>query len=111
MDTFIPAVAMFSLIKKLLDFMKYLTSRDVNGAVTQLAVWLSGVLVVVLYAQTDWAETFSFAGFTLADMNMASLVALGIGLGSSASVATDFIKSRDDSDSAKMPPLLPGDNP
>lgn len=106
MDVFVPAVAMFALIKKLLDFFKYCTNQDWNGAVTQIAVWLSGVLVVTLYAQTDWAETFSFAGFTLADMNFASLIALGIGLGSSASVATDFIKARDNTDSAAMPPLF-----
>jgi len=106
MDVFVPAVAMFALIKKLIDFLKFITNQDWNGAATQAAVWLSGVLVVWLYAQTDWAETFSFAGITLAAMNFASLVALGIGLGSSASVATDFIKSRDTTDSAAMPPLF-----
>lgn len=106
MDTFVPAVAMFALIKKVLDFFKYLTNQDWNGAITQIAVWASGIVVVWLYAQTDWAETFSFAGFTLASMNGASLVALGIGLGSSASVATDFIKARDNTDSAAMPPLI-----
>jgi mevalonate kinase len=106
MDVFIPAVAMATLIKKLIDTFKYVTAKDWNGAVTQLVVWLSGVLVVWLYAQTDWAETFSFAGLTLASMNLASLVALGIGLGSSASVATDFIKARDAADTAKMPPLF-----
>lgn len=106
MDTFIPAVAMFALIKKFIDFTKYVVNRDLNGSVTQLVVWGAGVLAVWLYAQTDWADTISFAGLTLAKMNMGSLVALGLGLGSTASVATDFIKSRDDSDSASMPPLV-----
>lgn len=106
METFVPAVAMLTLIKKVLDFLKYLTNQDWNGALTQVCVWVAGIAVVWLYAQTDWAEGISFAGLVLSSMNFASLVALGIGLGSSASVATDFIKARDNTDSAAMPPLI-----
>jgi len=106
MDTFVASVAMLALIKKFIDFSKYVTAKDINGAVTQLFVWAAGVLAVFLYANTDWAETITYGALTLADMNGASLIALGLGLASTASLTTDFIKSRDESDSAAMPPLI-----
>lgn len=106
-ETFVPMLALVALVKKFIDFAKYLTNRDVNGAITQIVVWGSGVVAVCLFAQTDWAEGIIFAGRTLADMNFASQLAVGLGLGSTAGVVTDVIKASDDSDSAAMPKLLP----
>lgn len=108
MGEFIPAVAMAALIKKFIDFAKYITNKDVNGAVTQLVVWAAGVVAVCLFAQTDWADTIAFAGQALSKLNFASQLAIGLGLGSVAGVATDAIKARDNTDSAAMPPLVPG---
>ena len=109
MDTFVAAAGLLALIKKFIDFAKYATNKDLNGAMTQIVVWVAGVVAVILYAATDWANTIAFGGLTLADMNMASLIALGLALGSGASLTTDFIKSRDESDSARMPALIKED--
>lgn len=97
---------MTALIKKIIDFLKFITNRDWNGAATQAIVWIAGVVVVMLYAQTDWAETFGFAGILLSDMNLASQIAIGLGFGSVASFGADWIKARDHTDSAAMPPLF-----
>jgi hypothetical protein len=97
---------MLALIKKFIDFAKYVTNRDLNGAVTQLIVWAAGVVTVALYAQTDWAESIPVAGQSLADLNGWSQIAFGLGISSVSALATDFIKARDNNDSAAMPPLI-----
>jgi hypothetical protein len=109
MDTFVAAAGLLALIKKFVDFSKYVTNRDWNGALTQIYVWGAGIIAVFLYANTDWAHSIAFGGLTLADMNAGSLVALGLALGSGGSLTTDFIKSRDSSDSAAMPALIKED--
>lgn len=106
MDTFIPAVAMAALIFKVMDFLKNLTNKNWNSVVTQLITWVSGVVVVVLYAQTSWADQFGFADEVLSKMNFASLIAVGLGAASFSSVAYDFKKARDNTDSAMQPRLL-----
>lgn len=107
MEQFIPAIAMLVLAKKVVDFLKYLTNRDLNGAVTQLVAWAAGVCAVLLYAQTDWADTIPVAGSILADLNFWSQLAYGLTIASGASLATDFIKAFDQHDSAAMPQLMP----
>lgn len=111
MDLFVPAVAMVALIKKFIDFSKYVTNKDRNGALTQIYAWIIGVAVVWLFAQTVWADKFGFGDLMLSAFNLASIVAVGLSLGSVGGVVTDVIKSRDNTDSAKMPSLLPGTPP
>lgn len=111
MDEFLPAVAMTLLIKKVIDFGAFVTNHRWRAAATQAIVWIAGVVVVCLYAQTDWADTFGFAGLMLSQMNFASQVALGLGLASTASVATDTLKSLDNTDSASVPSLIPPPTP
>src|SRR5205814_1872930 len=105
MDTFIPAVALAALVKKFLDFSKYITNRDLNGAITQVYAWVAGVVSVWLFAQTAWADAVSFGNIAVADFSFASMVVVGMGLSSVAGVATDSIKARDSSDTARMPQL------
>lgn len=107
METFVPAAAMVTLIGKFVDFLKSVTNKDVNGVVTQLTAWAAGVAGVWLYAQTQWADQISFGDRALAQMNGASLIAVGLGASSLMSVLVDFKKARDQSDSARTPPLIP----
>jgi hypothetical protein len=110
-ETFVPVAAMVTLIGKFVDFLKSVTNRDLNGIVTQATAWAAGVVAVFLYANTAWADQISFGDRTLAQMNGASLVAVGLGASSLMSVLVDFKKARDGSDTAKTPPLIPAKAP
>ena len=104
---FVPAIAMVALIWKVVDLLKYIVNKDKNGITTILFVWLAAVGVLFLFAETAWAAEIDFGGRTLGDMNWASLVAVALCFGSSASAAFDFKKAIDRSDSAATPSLVP----
>ncbi len=91
MDDLVPTVALVALVKKFIDFAAYLRGREYGNAITQVVVWIAGVVAVLLYAQTTWADGIVFAGQTLADMNFASLVAVGLCVGYGFSVLTFLI--------------------
>lgn len=105
---FIPAVAMMALVKKVFDFLRYATHGDINGVVSQLCVWVSGVVVFFLVANTAWAASIVIAGRPLSAMTFWEVLFAGVTLGSSASFAHDaLIKSLDNHNSAAIPTLLP----
>lgn len=108
MDELITVVALAALVKKFVDFSKYVTNKDVNGAFTQLWAWGAGIGAVLIFAATDFAEGIQVGSHSFADLAFWSLVWLGLGVGSAGSVVTDVIKARDQTDSAAMPKLLPG---
>lgn len=104
---FIPALAMVALTVKAIDFMRYLRAGDMNGVFTQVAAWIAGVLVVILVAQTDWADGIAVGDMNLATLNIWSLIFYGLAAGSTASLAKDTLKSVDNSNSAAIPVLVP----
>lgn len=103
---FVPLLALAALVASLINFLKYVRSGDTNGALTQLSVWVAGVVAVVLVAQTDWADTLIFASIPLSDMNFASLVFFGVSVGSVGSAGHELVKSLDNTDSAAKPDLF-----
>lgn len=105
---FVPLAAMASLVYTLMTFLKAATNRDVNGVVTQLVAWLSGVVIVFLVAQTDFATTVNIGTYTLATLNGSSLLFLGLSGAGIGGVANKYIKARDNFDTARDPNLLPG---
>ena len=104
---FLPVVAMAALTLKIVDFIRYLRAGDKNGVLTQLAAWIAGVLVVVLVAQTDWANGIAIGDMNLATLGFWSLVFYGLTAGSAASFTKDALKSFDNTNSAAIPTLLP----
>lgn len=98
--------ALTVLVKKVIDFIRYSAAKDVNGVVTQLAVWVAGVLAVTLAAHTAWASQFLVGGITLGHVNLWSQVYLGLTVGSASSLVQDTVKAVDGTDSAKIPALL-----
>lgn len=92
---FVPLVAMTLLLKKLGDFIKQVTNRDVNGALTQLAFWGVAIVVVALVAQTDFADGFSVGDQSLASLNFYSLVFVGMFVGSGGGAFHDWLQARD----------------
>lgn len=103
---FAPTVAMVALIIKIIDFVRYARNGDINGVVSQLAVWGAGVVVSLLVAQTEWAATIVLGGKPLSQLGIWSLVFAGLSAGSTASVAKDTLKSVDNNNSSAIPTLL-----
>lgn len=104
---FLPVVAMAALTIKLIDFLRYLRAADINGICSQLAAWVAGVVVVLLVAQTDWADGISIGDMNLATLGFWSLVFYGLSAGSAASFAKDSLKAVDNTNSAAIPTLVP----
>lgn len=104
---FVPAVAMLALVLKVVDFLRYAKAGDLNGVVTQLIVWISGVAVLLLVAQTTWASTISVSGVTLSHLSFWSVVFAGFTVSSGASLVKDTLKAVDNTNSAALPTLLP----
>lgn len=99
-----------ALAAKVLDVFKFAQASNWNGVTTQLAAWVSGVVAVLLGAQTDFAAGMQLGEFSLAELNFASQVFVGLLATSVLSITLDFRKALDNTDSAAMPSLtrLPG---
>lgn len=103
---FVPAVAMLALILKVIDFLRYAKAGDLNGVLTQLITWVAGVLVLLLVAQTNWADGITIGDTVLSKLGFWSVVFAGLSLASTASLAKDTLKSVDNSNSSAIPTLL-----
>lgn len=103
---FVPALALAALILKFMDFLRYLKAGDMNGVVSQLIVWASGVGALLLVAQTQWAGEISVGDTSLGRLGFWSVVFAGMSLASVASAGKDALKAVDSSNSAKIPTLL-----
>lgn len=103
---FVPAVAMLLLVTKVVDFLRYARSRDTNGVVTQLIVWVGGILVVLLVARTTWANGITVGDRPLNYLDIWSQIFAGLTIGSGASFAKDLTKSIDNHNSSAIPTLL-----
>jgi hypothetical protein len=110
--SFAPLLAAVALIWKVVDFAKLVRVKDLNAVVTQLLVWGVGVAVTFLLAASDFASGVPVgAKATLATVNAASLLLIGLSLGASGSVGYDLIRGIDNSNSAAMPSLVTGELP
>lgn len=103
---FVPLLVMTALVKKAVDFIKYVTSADVNAIVTQLVAWAVGIGLAFLAAKSDWANTIMVNGQPLAGFNNWSLVFAGLNIASLAGFGWDTLKALDGSNSAVVPTLL-----
>ena len=102
---FVPALAMLALIKALVDLVRRLQAGGhAREIVLQIAAWVAGVAVVLLFAQTDWAEGLQFGDGSLADMGIWSQVVVGLTVGASAMLANDTLKAIDNKQTANPTP-------
>lgn len=99
-------LGMVAIIAKVTDFVKYATNAatERRAIATQLLVWAGAVAVVFLYSASDFGS-FEVGGVRIDDMVWPTKVILGVAAGSAASVATDYRKAFDGSDTAKVPSL------
>jgi hypothetical protein len=105
---FVPLAATIALLWKIVDFAKLVRVRDVNAVVTQAVTWAAGVGLTFLLAGTDFADGIKIGDMHLGHVNASSLVLIGLSLASSTSVAYDFKRALDRTDSAAMPSLVTG---
>lgn len=105
---FVPVAAMGALVFTLINFLRFLTNKEFGSAVTQICSWAAGILVVVLVASTDYADGIDFGGKALSALNGSSQVFIGLMAASIFGVVKVAISALDSSDSAKVPPLVPG---
>lgn len=106
---FVPVLAMAALVVAIINFIKFIKAGDGNGIATQLAVWVAGVVVLFIAAQTDFASGISIGDMEIDQMNAWTLVFVGLTLGSVGTLANDIKKALDNSDSAVKPPLISKD--
>jgi len=100
------AASLAALVWKFISVIKMITGRDLMGVVTQALTWAAGVIAVMLAAQADVSASLAvFGDQVLGSLDGWSQVLAGIALASSASVAYDYKKAVDNTDSASEPKL------
>lgn len=95
------------LVWKVVAFVTFVTNKQVNAIVTQVVTWVAGIGVMTLIAATDFASGIGIGDQTLDSVNGASLVLIGMTVASWSSVAYDFKRAFDVSDTARQPKMLP----
>jgi ABC-type amino acid transport system permease subunit len=100
-------VVLAAFVKKAVDFVRNLRGRDVSAILTQLFAWLAGVVVVWLAAHVDFASAIEIANIQLDQMGLWTQAALGVLLGSGASIFQDGLKAIDNTQSEAKPKLVP----
>ena len=98
---------MAAVAKKFVDFVRQLRGRDTSAVLTQLLAWGSGILVVYLGANVDFASGIEFANIQLDQMGLWTQTVLGVLVGSVGSVAKDGLKALDNSQTEATPKLVP----
>lgn len=99
---FAPLIVAVALIWKIVDFVQFLRVGDKDSAITQAGVWIAGVVVILLLSATDFASGIQVADYSLGSLNVASLILLGLSVGSTASAVVDVKKAIDNTDSAAV---------
>lgn len=107
---FVPLAAMGALVFTLINFLKNVTNKLWPPVVTQIVSWAAGIMVVMLFANTDWAKTISFGGTALADLNGISQLVIGLMAASLFGVVKEVTAAIDNTDSANKPSLVPPDS-
>ena len=100
---------LLALVWKTIDLLRMLANfdRQKSGVITQVLSWVGGILAVLLYANSDFADTVTIGGKNLAAVSGVTLIMIGVVLGSMASAAVDIKQAVDGNDSASMPKLIP----
>lgn len=97
-----------AFIKKFVDFLRALRGRDTNAVATQLVAWVGGIVVTWLAAHINFASGIEVANVQLDHMGLWAQAALGVLLGSGASIVQDTFKAVDNTQSEAKPKLVPG---
>ena len=107
MEPFLLPVFVASMIKKVTDFVAFVTAKDWKAVIKQAIAWAVGVGSVALVKASGFADDYVLPGVNqaLSDINAYGTVLIGVLLASGGSVVSDFIASRDNTSSAYVPPI------
>lgn len=105
MEGFTGVGAAISLVYTVVGLVRRLSAQAWKEAVTQALAWVTGVLVAVLLAASDFAVGLNIGGVELGGAKGATVVLMGLALGSMAMAGKDILKSLDSSQSAQEPEL------
>lgn len=94
-----------ALVLKLVDFLKYLRTRDANGLLTLFLGWVAGVSAIQLIRLTQWDDEIKIGAESLETLSFWSQLVLGFVATSVAAVIYDFKKALDNTDTASTPRL------
>lgn len=103
----VPLTALGTLIFAFVNFLKYLTARNWNGAITQGIAWVAGIVGIVLFAHTAFAAAVTFGGVPLQSMGIASQIFIGLMATSILSTLNEGYKALDTTQTAEKPKLFP----
>lgn len=110
---FVPLLVGAAMVAVIVDVLRSARGKDWNGVLTPLVAVGAGILVTLLLANSDFAGSIELGdtGFTLDNVNTASLILFGFAFGSVAAKGVDALKAIDGSDSQKRPSLIEDGNP
>jgi len=108
-NMFLSATGALALITAVVNLVKYVKAGNVNGWLTQVVVWVAGVATAALIAASDIAETWPVGDTTLGKASGATVILVGLGLGSAAMLTNDLKKAFDGNDSSAKPDLVKKD--
>lgn len=103
---FVPTAAMALLVIAIINLVKFVRAGDMNGIITTISVWIAGVVVMFLVAQTDFADGIVIADRALSSYNAWSLVFMGLTISSIAQFANDIRGAIDNTVTTAKPHLV-----
>lgn len=109
MEAFAPLAALSAIVYAVISLLRFAKGRDWNGVFTILSVWVAGFVVLLLFAQSDWAETLVVEGIInepLSELSVASLIILGFAVGSTATAFNEVRGAIDRHSSTAKPKLV-----
>lgn len=94
MELFGPLIILSVILKKVLDWLRVLIPDNLEAKVLIPASWVVGVALAFLFSASELLANGIeiWPGVTLADADIALVVAYGLALGSGAGVIHDFAK-------------------
>lgn len=99
-----------TLVYTIIGLFKDLRGGNMNGALTQIIAWVTGIAVFLLIAQTTFAETTGspLGDGMLSQSSFADLFFMGLMAASLLGVVDTAFKAIDSSQTSKKPNLIDG---
>lgn len=113
MNEFVPFAAMSMTIFTVVSLLRFCAGRKWGEAGTIVAVWVSGAVVLWVFAQSSIAGSISgelTGGVPLADLDVWSIIILGLQAGSAATAFNEIRGAIDRDGHTAKPHLFTGDN-
>lgn len=113
METFVLPVFLAALAKQVTNLIAFISAKDWNAVVKQLIGYLAGIGGLALVKASNLAPDFAIPGTAavLSNLNTAGTIVAGLLLGAFAGTVQDFINSRDQLSTSRVPELGGPKNP